>query len=205
MVWTGICEWTGFLLVAALAGWVLRRYPAVAAGTAETPQRRHGAVRLVLLGASVSGGGMSAGVIVWILLDPAFERLGHGHRVVGFVGTTDKLPRGTDAPGDDDRDGLADGAADGAGWQYAALAAAVLLTSSDRLGSPGPGCRLALVASRHLRAGSVSMMTLLTGFGLARVLPQQWRLARPCHAPRPCSAALALLLAVIILIRWLTS
>jgi hypothetical protein len=201
LIWTGICELTGFMLVTALLGWVLPQFPAIAAvlRVPDNAQRWSGKwfcyAQACLAAASVL-------LIGWILLDPAFHTLGKNTALFGLSGRLTSCPAALMLLGTTILMAWQTRAGWRAGWQYAALSAAVLFTSSigwARLDTAA--------AAPWFRRGtyllmSVSMMVLLTGFGLARVLPNSGDWVIRARRATPVFGGLALLLAAIALTRW---
>ena len=204
VMWTGICEWTGFLLVAAVSGWMLQRFPAVAAGL-RIPGNAHRWAGKWFCWAQACLAATCVLLIGWILLDPAFDALGKNTALFGLSGRLTSCPAALMLLGTTILMAWQTRARWRAGWQYAALAAAVLFTSSigwARLDTAA--------AAPWFRRGtyllmSVSMMTLLTGFGLARVLPNSGDWLIRARRATPVFGGLALLLAAVALMRWVVS
>lgn len=208
-VWGGVCEWAGFVLVAALLGWALRRIKPVVQALAgvDAAARSAGAwfpQSQALLAAATA---VLAG---WITLDFTFDGMGEGIALLGWSGRRAGCPAAL----------MLVGAAivmawqsDGvwrAGWQYAALAAGVLFTSSlgwarlDAAVVQTAGDSPWLHRSVNLLI-SVSMMTVLTRFGLARVLPGDTDWTPRARRATPVFGSLALLMAAVVLLQefWL--
>ena len=204
VIWTGICEWTGFLLVAALLRWTLQRFPAVATklGTPASARRWSGQWFCWAQGCLSMA---SVVLIVWILLDPAFDALGHGTALFGLSGRLTGCPAALMLLGTailmawQTRDCWR------ATWQYATLAVAVLLSSSIGWARLDPAADAPWFRRVTYVFVSVSMMTLLTSFGLARVLPGSGDWLVRARRATPVFGGLALLLGAVILIRWLVS
>jgi hypothetical protein len=204
VVWTGICEWTGFLLVAGLAAWLRRQLRPAVAGPRPVedspafPSRWFSWAQACL-------SAVCTGLILWILLDPAFDALGHGTALFGLAGRLTSCPAALMLLG---ATILMAWQSDGrwrAAWQYASLGIAVLFTSSvgwARLDPAGDAVWLARVKYLFV---SASMMTVLTSVGLARVLPHSGDWLVRARRATPVFGGLALVLATVLLVGWLAS
>jgi hypothetical protein len=203
-VWTGICELTGFVLVAAVAGWMWRRFSGVAlSGRAQVHADRAPPGWFCWSQAGLAA--VAASLILWILLDAAFYDIGEGRALFGLAGHMAACPAalmlvGTTIVMAWQTRGRWRGA-----WQYAALGAGVLFTSSigwariDPLSDAAWPRRVAYLWS------SVLMMTLLTCFGLARVLPASGDWITRGRRAWPVFAAAAVVLGVVLVMHWARS
>jgi hypothetical protein len=176
VVWTSICELTGYAIVTALVGWILCRFPRIAdrlriAHAATTPRldwfhsvQFHGAQAGLIL--------LSALLIAWILVDPAFNGMGEGIALLGLAGHRAANPAALMLLGATMLMAWQSAETWRARWQYAAFAAGLLFTTSLSWAGIEPG----LADSWHRRVValliSTAMMTFLTRFGLARALPR---------------------------------
>jgi hypothetical protein len=204
MIWTGICEWTGFLLVAALLSWALQRFPAVATRLYIPDNAHHGPGQWFCW-AQACLSMASATLIVWILLDAAFDELGHGSALFGLSGRLTSCPAALMLLGTVILMAWQTRTRWRAAWQYATFAVAVLLTSSIGWARLDPAADTPWFRRATYVFVSASMMTLLTSFGLARVLPGSGDWLVRARRATPVFGALALALGAIILIRWLVS
>ena len=202
-LWGIVCDLAGFVLVTALLGWVLPSLKPVAAKLRIPAERDrwsakwfHGAQALLAL--------TVAGLAMWIAVDFSFDGLGKGVAQFGLAGRWAACPAALLLIGTSILMAWQSRGRWRAAWQYAAMIAGVLFTSS--LGwaaldasSPAPWQHRSI----NLLV-SVSMMTLLTSFGLARVLPSHsdWILRGRRAMPAFAGLALGLLIAVSWL-RWL--
>ena len=201
LAWTAVCELTGFLLVAALGGWamrVLRSVPTVLHRRGWTVRWR----RTWFYWSQGLLGAASVLLILWILLDSAFDGMGKGKALLGLSGHWASAPAALMLVGMTILMAWQSRGRRRAQWQYAAIAAGFLFSCSigwARVDSSG-----ANAWSRRFAFLLVSclMMTLLTRFGLARVLPASgdW-ITRACRAA-PLFAGAALLLAIVVMIQW---
>ena len=208
-VWGGVCEWAGFVLVAALLGWTLRSIKPVAdaLGTADASARSAGEWfprSQALLAAAV------AVLAAWIALDFTFDGMGEGIALLGWSGRRAGCPAALMLVGAAILMAWQTAGAWRAGWQYAALSAGVLFTSSlgwarlDSAVAHAAGDSPWLHRSLNLLI-SASMMTVLTRFGLARVLPRQSDWIPRARRVTPVFGGLALLLLAVVLLQkfWL--
>jgi hypothetical protein len=204
-VWASLCEWTAFVLMAALLGWLLpqaarwasrRRMLTVAVGR---PERWFLLAQATVFGAAV----VSAG---WIAVDFAFDGIGADMALFGLAGRRAGCPAALMLVGAAILMAWQTRGAWRSGWQYAALGTGVLFTSSlGWSGLDAACCSTAGAAWFHRGLNllfSSSIMTVMTGFGLGRVLPKHsdW-IARGRQA-MPAFAGLTLLLVVLLLLQW---
>jgi hypothetical protein len=205
LLWGAACDLAGFILVAALFGWSLTKL-------ARADERRSGrwSAKLRVPGAAVRWSvqwfrcvqtllaGTVACLTVWIAADVTFDGMGQGVALFDLSGRSAACPAALMLLGTAILMASQNGGVWRAGWQYAALAAGVLFTTS--LGwammdatSDSPwqhrGGNLLITAS---------MMTLMTRVGLGRFLPRNsdW-IARGRRA-MPAFAVLALVLLMLL-------
>ncbi|MHB8971377.1 MAG: hypothetical protein ACYC3X_23820 [Pirellulaceae bacterium] len=204
LAWTSICELTGFTLVAAMLGWALQRFPRVVTvlripgESARWSGVWFSSAQAVLVVSAVA-------FVGWILLDPAFEALGEGTALLGLAGHRAGCPAALMLVGTTIVMAWQTRGTWRAIWQYAALAAGVLFTSS--IGWARLDAATAAPWSRRViyLLMSASMMTLLTGFGLARVLPHSGDWLIRARRATVVFGGLALLLAAVSLVQWAVS
>jgi hypothetical protein len=203
-VWTGICELTGFVLVAAVAGWTWQRFSGVASsGRAQVPTDRAPPGWFCWSQAGLAV--VAVLLILWILLDASFHDIGEGRALFGLAGHMAACPAALMLVGATivmawQTRGRWRGA-----WQYAALGAGVLFTSSvgwariDLLSDAVWPQRIWCLWSSTL------MMTLLTSFGLPRVLPASGDWITRGRRASPVFATAAVLLGVLLVMHWARS
>jgi len=210
-LWGVVCDLAGFVLVAALVGWL--RIPR---GTANTVGRATDRLRAIAgrVRIPVSLGRQSAdwfyglqallalavaGLTICIAIDFSFDSLGKGVALFGLAGRWAACPAALMLVGTTILMAWQSRGRWRAGWQYAAMVAGMLFTSSlgwAALAATTP-------APWHHRSVNLlvaaSMMTLLTSVGLARVLSRDSDWIRRGHRAMPAFGGLALsLLAIVI-------
>ena len=221
-LWGVVCDLSGFVLVAALVGWVLPRLRPVAVrlriprGTANTVGRATDRLRPIAgrLRIPVCLGRQSAdwfhglqallalavaGLTICIAIDFSFDSLGQGVALFGLAGRWAACPAALMLVGTTILMAWQSRGRWRAGWQYAAMVAGMLFTSSlgwAALAATTP-------APWHHRSVnllvSASMMTLLTSVGLTRVLSRDSDWIRRGRRAMPAFGGLALsLLAIVI-------
>jgi hypothetical protein len=182
-------------------GWILRRFPRVVTAlriSGDTArwsgewfcrsQAALAVLAIVLIG--------------WILLDPAFDSMGAGTALLGLAGHQAGCPAVLMLVGTAIVMAWQTQGTWRAIWQYAALAAGVMFTSSIgwshiNATTDAPWSRRATYLLM-----SASMMTLLTGFGLSRVLPNSGDWLVRARRATVVFGGLALLLAAVSLVHW---
>lgn len=201
LIWTSLNELTGFLLVMALIGWSWSRLTGMAAG------RAHPAQDVFLPQAWFAWSQAFLSVIavllsIWIVIDPTFCGMGAGKALLGLTGHTGSCPAALMLVGTAILMAWQTRGTWRGRWQYAALAAGVLFSTSigwARL----DGLSAAVWSQRVLYLlMSAVMMTLLTRFGLARVLPGSGDWLERARRAAPVFGAAALLLAAVALLQW---
>jgi len=203
-LWGVSAEYAGYALVTALIGWSLPRLKSVwvALRIPDEPGRwsRQWFLRTQVLITAVS-----AALAAWISIDFSFDGMGEGVALFGWTGRLTGRPTALMLVGATIVMAWQTDGALRAGWQYAAMAAGVLFTSSvgwariDSASDPTNGDARWLHRSVNLLV-SASMMTLLTRFGLGRVLPRKSDWINRGRKAMPAFAGLALLALAIVLV-----
>lgn len=197
-LWGVACDLAGFVLVAALLGWVLPRLRPIAVKLRiPAPLGRHSADWFHSLQALLALA--VAGLTVYIAIDFSFDNMGKGVALFGLAGRWAACPAALMLVGTTILMAWQSRGRWRAGWQYGAMVAGMLFTSSlgwAALAATTP-------APWHHRSVnllvSASMMTLLTSVGLARVLPGQSDWIQRGRWAMPAFGGLALsLLAIVI-------
>ncbi len=200
--WGVVCEWAGFVLIAGLAGWWFRR------SARGTPQLKVLSDRTFWPDTwfLVTQAGLTVAIAViagWIALDFSFDGVGQGVALFGLSGRLAACSAALMLVGATILMAWQSSGRWRAGWQYAAMVAGVLFTSSlgwARLENLASGDDpLWLAASTNLMI-SAAMMTLLTRFGLARVLPNSGDWIVRARQAAPIFGCLALLTLVVVLV-----
>ncbi|NLF69540.1 MAG: hypothetical protein GX575_10865 [Candidatus Anammoximicrobium sp.] len=198
-LWGAVCDLAGFVLVAALAGWIARwrRRPRLAVGARTSDAFGqdcvpwfHGLQALLSL--------VVAGLAVWIASDFSFDGMGEGVALFGLSGRRAACPAALMLVGTSILMAWQSGGRGRAGWQYAAMVAGMLFTTclswaALAATTPAPWDH----RSVNLLI-SASMMTLLTGLGLARVLPRHSDWIQRGRRALPAFGSLALVLLAIV-------
>lgn len=201
--WATLCELTGVILVAALIGWALPRFPAgnrlarLPDSVASTCGRRFRIAQAVLFGIAVAG-------TLWIITDVRFDGIGTGQALLGLSGRRAGCPAalmllGTAIVMSWQSPPSARGA-----WQCVAFFSGLLFTtsigwSSPVITPPAGGGSLWLHWSKTLWV-TASMMTLMSSAGLARVFPTKTEWLASGRRVAPVFACVAI---IALAIRWL--
>jgi hypothetical protein len=204
LLWGSFTEWTGFMLVTALVGWCLGQFERVTRWLRiPNPPGRWWAGWFNPAQALLAT--VTAVLAVWVAIDFSFDGMGQGWALFGLTGRWSACPAGLMLLG-----GLILMAWQTRGtwravWQYAAMAAGVLLTSSVGWANLdaadyAPLAREAWLDRSVTLMISAGMMTLMTGIGLPRAFPRtsEWVTRGRRAAPAFASLALLMLLAVLI-------
>ncbi len=204
VVWTGICELTGLLLIAALLGWGWQRFPRLARRLRLANQHDPRSTDWFHW-AQATVAALAGLLIGWILLDPAFRDLGADRAFLGLSGHWASCPAALMLVGTTILMAWQSQGRWRGSWQYAAMGAGVLFSTSvgwARISGP-------LASTWAHRLGylfiSAAMMTLLTRFGLARVLPMSGDWITRARRAAPVFGLAACLLAVVSFLRWMVS
>lgn len=199
-LWGGVCDLAGFVLVAALLGWVLAKLGPVASRLRiPADARRWSGQWFRVLQAVLALA--SASLVVWIATEVSFDELGQDRALLNLSGRLAACPAALMLLGTAILMAWQNRGPWRAGWQYAAMFAGMLFTSSI-----GWATMDAAAASPWLHRGvklliSASMMTLLTGFGLGRILPRHSDWIQRGRRAMPAFGMLALVLLAMIVAR----
>lgn len=205
-VWAGICEWSGFTLVAALISWGVPRLRRRAISASRDDMTGGPAAWFQWSQAALAT--TSAILAAWVASDFSYDGVGEGQAVLGLSGrwagcVTALMLIGATILMAWQSLGLWRRV-----WQYAAMATGVLFTSSLGWASLEAEAVAGMHHDRWAERAwnlliSTSMMTVMTGFGLARVLPRGSDWVQRGRRVMPVFAAAALLTLAIHL--WLSS
>jgi hypothetical protein len=198
-VWTGICELTGFVLVTALAGWAISRFPFFEKRlrVPNPPGRWSGnwfrISQAVLASTAVP-------LIIWIALDSRFDGMGESHALLGLAGRLASCPAALILLGGTIVMAWQTEGRWRAAWQFASLAIGVLFTTVigwSRIESASNSLWSRCCSNLMITS---AMMTLLTRFGLARVLPNSGDWIERARRAAPVFAGIAALMFVMVLV-----
>jgi len=213
LLWGAVCDLAGVILVAALIGWGLNKLE-----RAEGKPWGHWTSKLRIPDAASRWSGQHwfhysqallaftvACLTVWIAADVTFDGMGQGVALFGLSGRSAACPAALMLLGTAILMAWQSGCVWRAGWQYAALAAGVLFTTSLGWAMMDP-----TAASPWLHRGgnlliSTSMMTVMTGVGLGRFLPRHSDWISRGRRAMPAFAMSALVLLVLLIASWLRS
>jgi hypothetical protein len=188
-LWGSVCDLAGFVLVAALLGWVLT--------VAHRPSGRWlGCVQALLVLADAT-------LAIWIAADVSYDGMGTGVALFGLSGRLVACPAALMLLGTAILMAWQSQGRWRAGWQCAALGLGMLFTTTI-----GWSTMDAATASPWRQRGvnlliSASMMTFMTGVGLGRFLPRRSDWIPRGRQAMPVFGSLALLVAAILVARWL--
>jgi hypothetical protein len=191
-LWGGVCELAGFLLVAALLGWVTefvsRRWAAAARETAAWFACAQALLALVVVV-----------LTIWIAVDMAFDGMGTGVALLGLDGRSAACPAALMLLGTAILMAWQSQGRWRAGWQFAALALGMLFTVSIGWAAIDEA-NLSPWRQRGINLLiSASMMTCMTGWGLGRVLPRGSDWIQRGRQAMPAFGVLAATLAVVLI------
>jgi hypothetical protein len=192
-VWTGLAEWAGLLLATAIVGWLIRHPRIAATFSASADGNRWFMAAQALLMAAI------ALLVGWIATDFSFDGMGAGSALFGLAGRTCACPSALMLLGASIVMAWQSSGWWRAAWQFAAMAAGVLFTTSIGLARIDPVSQAPWLERAVNLLVSTSMMTIMTRFGLPRVLPEEsdWIVRGRQASPVFAAAALFLLAAVL--------
>jgi hypothetical protein len=204
-LWGCLCDLAGFVLVAALIGWLLPWLRPVA-GRLRIPDDPNRWPRAWFHGSQALLAATAALLAGWICADYSFDHLGEGVALVGLAGRQASCPAALMLLGATILMAWQSVGTCRAAWQYAALGAGILFTTSigwarleaDPSGLSGPAIWFARCT--HL-AVTGSMMTLMSGFGLGRVLPRGTDWVPRGRRAMPFFAGLTLAMMLVLVLR----
>ncbi len=203
-LWGSICEWAGFVLVTALVGWSLPRLKRVAvllriSGTRDRWSTGWFSAAQAFLAAS------TAVITAWVSIDFSFDGMGKDVSWVALVGRSAACAAALMLVGGSILMAWQTRGAWRAAWQYAAMSAGVLLTSSVGWASLDAASDSSLVRELWLHRSETlmitsGMMTFMATIGFPRILPRagDWITRGRRAAPVFGCLALLMLLAVLL-------
>ena len=202
-LWGAVCEWPGLMIVAALVGWSFRRFP-LAAALLRIPEERTYWPDVWFNISQALLATVTAVLAVWISIDSTFDVMGTDIALFGLSGRMTCCPAALMLVGAAMLMAWQNNGAWRAAWQYAAMVAGVLFTTSvgwARLDA-GSANADALWLDRSVNLMiSIAMMSLLTRFGLARVLPRSGDWLTRARLAAPIFGGLAFLLLIAVLVQ----
>lgn len=203
-LWGSMCEWAGFVLVAALIGWSLPRLKRIAVLLRISGMRVRWSTgwfntAQALLAAS------TAVITAWISVDSSFDGMGEDVAWVTLPGRPAACGAALMLVGGSILMAWQTRGSWRAAWQYASMTAGVLLTSSvgwaslDAVSDPSLVRELWLHRSETLMI-TTGMMTFMATIGFPRILPRagDWITRGRRAAPVFGCLALLMLLAVLL-------
>jgi hypothetical protein len=198
-LWTGLAEWAGLLLVAAIVGWLIGRPRLEAEFRNPVRDGRWFMVAQALLMAVV------AALAGWIAIDFSFDGIGAGSALFGFAGRSCACPVALMLLGASIVMAWQSNGGWRAAWQFTAMAAGILLTSSIGWVRIDAASKAPWFERWVVLMISTGMMAMMTWVGLSRGLPKKsdWIHRGRQASPYFGSAAL-LLLAIVLIERVLT-
>lgn len=187
-VWTGLAEWAGLLLVAAIVGWLIRRPRVASALRLSAGSDRWFMVSQAVILVAV------ALLVGWVATDFSFDGVGTGFALFGLAGRACACPSALMLVGGSIVMAWQSTGWWRAMWQFAAMLAGVLFTTSigwARIDAASQAPWLARTGNLMISTG---MMTIMTWYGLPRVLPKDSDWIQRGRQAAPFFAAAALLL-----------
>ena len=188
LLWAAICEWTGVLLVAALASWLLGKLNSTP--SVKPPGVWFSLAQVILIAAAAVTTG-------WIAFDLRFEGMGDGIALFGLSGRRAAPPAALMLLGASILMAWQTHGPWRVRWQFASMGAGLLFTTT--IGWSGIASNsTSLGFDRALTLSiTASMMTMMSGWGLGRGLPEEsdW-LSRGKEASPYFAALAACMLAV---------
>jgi hypothetical protein len=197
-LWAGVCDLAGFVLVSALLGWVLPGLRPLGARLRIPNEPGRWSAKW-FHGVQALGASTVAVLAVWIATDFSFDVVGKGVALFGMAGRWAAPPATLMLIGAAILMAWQSRGVWRAGWQYAAMIAGVLFTSSIGWATLDPTSSAPWYDRSVNLLISATMMTLLTSFGLARVLPRHSDWIPRGRRAMPAFAGLALCLLAVVL------
>ena len=204
-VWGCTCDLAGFVLVTALLGWLLPHIKSASTMLRIPNESTRWSVKWFLPSQALLAA-VAAALAAWVSMDFSFDGLGEGVALFGLSGRLAGCPAALMLLGAAILMAWQAHGAWRAAWQWAAMAAGMLFTSSlgwaqlDAAVAFSVGDTPWLHRSANLLL-SASMMTLMTRFGLALVLPGQSDWILRARQASPVFGGLALLMLTAVLIQ----
>jgi hypothetical protein len=202
-IWHGLAEWAGFLLVAAVVAWLLSRMQHVAASVRIPDDGRRWSNRWFIPTQAVLAI-VTTVLAIWILLDFSFDEVGEGTALFGLVGRSCACPSALMLLGASIVMAWQATGAWRVGWQFGAIAAGVLFTSSISLARVDAASDTPWADRGVILMISTGMMSLMTGFGFGVGLPSQTDWIPRGRQAAPVLASISLSLLAVFLIRRFT-
>jgi hypothetical protein len=197
-VWMGLAEWAALLLITALIGWSVR-WPRVAA-VLRIPVGGHRWSDRWFLRAQALLAAVVAGLAVWISTDFSFDGMGIGTAVFGLEGRACACPSALMLVGASIAMAWQSTGWRRSAWQFAAMAAGVLFTTSIGWSRIDVATELPWYHRSVNLMISTFMMSLMTWIGLPRVLPRTNAWVSNGRRAAPVFASIAFVLATVVLI-----
>jgi hypothetical protein len=199
LVWAGLCEITGFLLFAAFLGWAVPRLPD-GSGTTPTRHRSSPTGRGWFLPTQAIAVVIAAGLITWVSIDFSFQGVGSEEAILGISGRFAACPAALMLLGTSILMAWQCHGEWRIGWQYAAMASGVLFTSSFGWASLDPASSSPWVARSQNLLFTSAMMTLMTGYGLGRLLPRRSDWGQRGREAMPAFAFVAAIMSIVVVV-----
>ncbi len=200
LIWTVMAEWAGFLLASATVGWLLPWIRPVAAKLRIPDDENRWSRRWFL---PVQGllAAVVVLLVVWIAIDFSFDGVGEGTALFGMVGRASACTTSLMLVGSSMLMAWQSTGAWRVGWQYAAMAAGLLFTTSISWSQIGADAQAPWLSRSLYLAISAGMMTLMTRIGFAVALPRKTDWIPRGRRAAPVFAILSLLMFAFVLVR----
>ncbi|MCP4188993.1 MAG: hypothetical protein GY768_00030 [Planctomycetaceae bacterium] len=192
-IWSGLAEWSGFLLAAAIVGWLARRRRLSLDPEAGFHNRWFMITQAI-------GMGVVASLIGWVATDFGFDGMGVGFALLGLSGRACACPSALMLVGASIVMAWQSTGFWRAAWQFTAMAAGILFTTTVGWAGIQFSAVDVWLGRRTSLMISTGMMTMMTWIGLPRILPTGSDWIRRGRQVAPLFAATALLLLAAILL-----